>query len=232
MQEDMTDRLVRLTKLYDDDSSVVNEPRYMSEQMLEDFKAPVNVPSSMKQEPQTKRPNDTELQKILTRPKPSQTRRAPLKKKPNTKVAKSKEDLEEEFRVIEIPIIMKEYEDWLQNNPGKEFREFLKEQEYTRKQDEKRFKDIVLAGALGKIDDAVSGIMSMAMGGIIKDPSYTYYSDGGSADKPKDPAKKIRKLNLADYFQYGMRIADLTNSEREVVNDLLKKTFSKSSTDN
>ena len=190
MQEDMTDRLVRLTKLYDDDSPVVNDPRSM-EQTLEDFKAPV-------------------------------------KNKPNTKVVKSKKDLEEEFKVIEIPIIMKEFEEWIKNNPGKEFREFLKEQEYIRKQDERKFKDIVLAGALGKIDDAMSGIMSMAMGGIIRDPSYTYYSDGGSTSNPKDPAKKIKKLNLADYFQYGMKIADLTESEREVVNDLLKRTFSSS----
>jgi len=194
MQEDMTDRLVRLTKLYDDDSPVVNDPRSM-EQELEDFKAPV-------------------------------------KKKPNTKVVKSKKDLEEDFKVIEIPIIMKEFEEWIKNNPGKEFREFLKEQEYIRKQDEQKFKDIVLAGALGKIDDAMSGIMSMAMGGIIRDPSYTYYSDGGSANKPKDPATKIKKLNLADYFQYGMKIADLTESEREVVNDLLKKSFGKNYSDN
>jgi hypothetical protein len=190
MQEDMTDRLVRLTKLYDDNSPAVNDPRSM-EQELEDFKAPV-------------------------------------KKKPPTKVVKSKKDLEEDFKVIEIPIIMKEYEEWIKNNPGKEFREFLKEQEYIRKQDERKFKDIVLAGALGKIDDAMSGIMSMAMGGIIRDPSYTYYSDGGSTSNPKDPAKKIKKLNLADYFQYGMKIADLTESEREVVNDLLKRTFSSS----
>ena len=219
MQEDMTDRLVRLTKLYDDDSPVVNDPRSM-EQKLEDFKAPV------------KKPNAAELERILTRPKPSQTRREPLKKKPNTKVVKSKEDLEEDFKVIEIPIIMKEFEEWIKNNPGKEFREFLKEQEYIRKQDEQKFKDIVLAGALGKIDDAMSGIMSMAMGGIIRDPSYTYYSDGGSASKPKEPATKIKKLNLADYFQYGMKIADLTESEREVVNDLLKKSFGKNYSDN
>lgn len=195
MQEDMTDRLVRLTKLYDDDSPVVNDPRSMEQ----------------------------ELERILTRPKPSQTLREPLKKKPNTKVVKSKKDLEEDFKVIEIPIIMKEFEEWIKNNPGKEFREFLKEQEYIRKQDEKRYKDIVLAGALGKIDDAMSGIMSMVRGG---------FDDGGSTSKPKDPTTKIKKLNLADYFQYGMKIADLTESEREVVNDLLKKSFEKNYSDN
>ena len=180
-------------------------------------------PRSLIQVPDTKK---------LDLSKPSQTRKAPVKKKPPTKVVKSKKDLEEEFKVIEIPIIMKEYEEWIKNNPGKEFREFLKELEYIRKQDEQKYKDIVLAGALGKIDDAMSGIMSMAMGGIIRDPSYTYYSDGGSANKPKDPTTKIKKLNLADYFQYGMKIADLTESEREVVNDLLKKSFGKNYSDN
>jgi hypothetical protein len=190
MQEDMTDRLVRLTKLYDDDSPVVNDPRSMEQ----------------------------ELERILTRPKPSQTPRAPLKKKPNIKVVKSKEDLKEDFEVFEIPIIMKEFEEWIKNNPGQEFRDFLKEQEYIRKQDEKRYKDIVLAGALGKIDDAMSGIMSMVRGG---------FDDGGSTSKPKDPATKIKKLNLADYFQYGMKIVDLSESEREVVNDLLKRTLGK-----
>ena len=52
---------------------------------------------------------------------------------------------------------------------------------YIRKQDEQKYKDIVLAGALGKIDDAMSGIMSTVRGG---------FDDGGSANKPKDPATK------------------------------------------
>ena len=131
------------------------------------------------------------------------------------------------------PLMGKEYEDWIKENPGKEFREFLKEQKLIMNGEKKRLDDMILSGALAKIDNVMSGIMSMARGGIIKDPSYTYYSDGGSSgNKPKDPAKAVRKLNLADYFQYGMRIADLTDKEREVVNELLKKTFSKSSTNN
>ena len=130
-------------------------------------------------------------------------------------------------------MLMKEYEDWIKENPGKEFREFLKEQKLIMNREKKRLDDMILSGALAKIDNVMSGIMSMARGGIIKDHSYTYYSDGGSSgNKPKDPAKAVRKLNLADYFQYGMRIADLTDKEREVVNELLKKTFSKSSTNN
>jgi len=175
-------------------------------------------------------------------PDPKPLARDPIPKKPEinknkskmpVKLAKDKEDLEEEFRVIEIPMLMKEYEDWIKENPGKEFREFLKEQKLIMDREKKRLDDMILSGALAKIDNVMSGIMSMARGGMIRDPGYTYYSDGGrSKNKPKDPARSVRKLNLADYFQYGMRIADLTDKEREVVNELLKKTFSKSPNNN
>ena len=70
----------------------------------------------------------------------------------------------------------------------------------------------------------------MARGGIIRDPSYTYYSEGGSSNKPKPP--KIKELNLADHFKIGMTVAELTDYEKELVNELLKKTLSKSSTNN
>ena len=201
---------------------------------------PIDDASSMVRDPKPTKPEtdkNKEILKYLTKKSNTQTRTEPFKKIPRGKVpiklAKDQEDLEEEFRVIEIPMIMKEYEDWIKENPGKEFREFLKEQKLIMNREKKRLDDMILSGALAKIDNVMSGIMSMAPGGIIKDPSYTYYSDGGSSgNKPKDPAKAVRKLNLADYFQYGMRIADLTDKEREVVNELLKKTFSKSSTNN
>ena len=125
---------------------------------------------------------------------------------------------------------MKEYEEYLKNNPYMDFKDFLKEQNYLQKQDKKKFDEIVLAGALGKIDNAMSGIMQMARGGIIRDPSYTYYSEGGSSNKPKPP--KIKELNLADYFSVGTTVAELTDYEKELVNELIKKTLSKSSTDN
>ena len=197
-------------------------------------------PKSLNLEPRNK---DKEIEKYLTRPKNSkrefkkdsiEARTVPFKKKSDTKVipkiAKSKEDLEDEFKVIEIPIIMKEYEEYLKNNPYMDFKDFLKEQNYLQKQDKKKFDEIVLAGALGKIDNAMSGIMQMARGGIIRDPSYTYYSEGGSSNKPKPP--KIKELNLADHFKIGMTVAELTDYEKELVNELIKKTLSKSSTDN
>ena len=49
-------------------------------------------------------------------------------------------------------------------------------------------------------------------------------------NKPKPP--KIKELNLADHFKIGMTVAELTDYEKELVNELIKKTLSKSSTDN
>ena len=53
------------------------------------------------------------------------------------------------------------------------------------------YENMVLSGALAKIDNVMSGIMTMARGGIIKDPSYTYFNEGGKA-KIKEP-KGIKK---------------------------------------
>ena len=217
---DMQDKILKLSEIYDG-----------------------NVPRSEAPEPRTKESGkltprqNQQLMAYLTRPKSSkETLRESFKKVSDLKVppklAKSKEDIEEEFRVFEIPMIMREYENFIKNNPGKSFRDFLKDQKLIDAESKKRFDESVLSGALAKIDSRMSGIMSMAMGGVIKDPTYTYYSDGGKTSKPKDPTPKVRKLNLADYFKYGMTIAELSPYEREVVNDLLKKTFSKSSTDN
>tara|TARA_A100001011_G_C14122971_1_gene762080 strand:- start:255 stop:926 length:672 start_codon:yes stop_codon:yes gene_type:complete len=217
---DMQDKILKLSEIYDG-----------------------NVPRSEAPEPRTRESGkltprqNQQLMAYLTRPKSSkETLRESFKKVSDPKVppklAKSKEDIEEEFRVFEIPMIMREYENFIKNNPGKSFRDFLKDQKLIDAESKKRFDESVLSGALAKIDSRMSGIMSMAMGGVIKDPTYTYYSDGGKTSKPKDPTPKVRKLNLADYFKYGMTIAELSPYEREVVNDLLKKTFSKSSTDN
>ena len=217
---DMQDKILKLSEIYDD-----NVPR-----------SEVPGPRTRESGKLTPRQNQ-QLMAYLTRPKSSkETLRESFKKVSDPKVppklAKSKEDIEEEFRVFEIPMIMREYENFIKNNPGKSFRDFLKDQKLIDAESKKRFDESVLSGALAKIDSRMSGIMSMAMGGVIKDPTYTYYSDGGKTSKPKDPTPKVRKLNLADYFKYGMTIAELSPYEKEVVSDLLKKTFSKSSTDN
>ena len=217
---DMQDKILKLSEIYDGNVS----------------RSEVPGPRTRESGKLTPRQNQ-QLMAYLTRPKSSkETLRESFKKVSDPKVppklVKSKEDIEEEFRVFEIPMIMREYENFIKNNPGKSFRDFLKDQKLIDAESKKRFDESVLSGALAKIDSRMSGIMSMAMGGVIKDPTYTYYSDGGKTSKPKDPTPKVRKLNLADYFKYGMTIAELSPYEREVVNDLLKKTFSKSSTDN
>ena len=78
----------------------------------------------------------------------------------------------------------------------------------------KRLNDQILSNAIAKIDNAmsgISGIFHMGSGGPIK-------------NKPKEPT--IKKLNLADYFRVGMRITELTPQERELVNELVKKSLS------
>jgi len=203
-------------------------------------------PRSMDQEPKKKKslnPKEyKQMMNYLTRSKKPKIKiqkdsiepqRTPLKNKSDTKVppkiAKSEEDIKEEFETFEIPMIMKDFEKFLLDNPGKSFRDFLREQKLINEKEKKRLDDMILAGAIAKIEDRMSGIMqNLAKGGIIRDPSFTYYNSGGKVKRPPP----IKKLNLADYFKFGMTIAELTDKERELVNSLLKKSFQKSSTDN
>ena len=215
--KDLGQQIVELSNKYDEPGSMVNEPIKNNKLKPRQYKQMINY---------------------LVRNKNKDSideRRVPLKKKSDTKVppkiAKSKEDMEEEFEVIEIPILMKEFEIFKNNNPGKNFEDFLKEQKLIQKQRKKQLDQIMLSSALNKIDDAMGGIMqNLAKGGIIRDPSFTYYDDGGVVkNKPKGP-KKL--LNISDYFRLGATVAELTPYERELVTELVKKTFSKSSTDN
>ena len=215
--KDLGQQIVELSNKFDEPSSMVNEPIKNNKLNPRQYKQMINY---------------------LVRNKNKDSideRRVPLKKKSDTKVppkiAKSKEDMEEEFEVIEIPILMKEFEIFKNNNPGKNFEDFLKEQKLIQKQRKKQLDQIMLSSALNKIDDAMGGIMqNLAKGGIIRDPSFTYYDDGGVVkNKPKGP-KKL--LNISDYFRLGATVAELTPYERELVTELVKKTFSKSSTDN
>ena len=215
--KDLGQQIVELSNKYDEPGSMVNEPIKNNKLNPRQYKQMMNY---------------------LVRNKNKDSideRRVPLKKKSDTKVppkiAKSKEDLEEEFEVIEVPILMKEFEIFKNNNPGKNFEDFLKEQKLIQKQRKKQLDQIMLSSALNKIDDAMGGIMqNLAKGGIIRDPSFTYYDDGGVVkNKPKGP-KKL--LNISDYFRLGATVAELTPYERELVTEVVKKTFSKSSTDN
>ena len=46
-----------------------------------------------------------------------------------------------------------------------------------------------------------------------------------SYSKLKEP--KIKKINLADYFEFGKTVASLTDAEKEVVNQMLQMSLGK-----
>ena len=128
---DMQDKILKLSEIYDG-----------------------NVPRSEAPEPRSPEPGkltprqNQQLMAYLTRPKSSkETLRESFKKVSDPKVppklAKSKEDIEEEFRVFEIPMIMREYENFIKNNPGKSFRDFLKDQKLIDAESKKRFDERV-----------------------------------------------------------------------------------------
>ena len=53
-------------------------------------------------------------------------------------------------------------------------------------------------------------------------------SSGGKVIKFSDYKKpKIKKINLSSLFEHAKTIASLTDAEREVVNDLLRRTLGK-----
>jgi hypothetical protein len=183
-----------------------------------------NVPRSMEKESKSI-PGSSIESRIESLRRVSDTK---VPKKKSIKIAKSKEDIEDEFEVIEIPMMMKEFEEYLKLNPGRSFRDFLEDNKKESKKMKKKYDEIVLSGALAKIDNVMSGIMSMAKGGIIKDPTYTYYSEGGSSKKPpiKDPIP-VKKIDIMDYHKLGMALADLSEYERDLIKDLLEKTLPK-----
>ena len=46
-----------------------------------------------------------------------------------------------------------------------------------------------------------------------------------SYSKLKEP--EIKKINLADYFEFGKTVASLTDAEKQVVNDMLRMSLGK-----
>ena len=103
-----------------------------------------------------------------------------------------------------------------------QYDEILLEGPLSKKYDE--IETMILNNALAKIDEAMSsGLSSIAArkklegGGKVVD--FLSYA---KRNKPK-----IKQLNLADYFKVGMTVANLSESERELVNDLLRRSFPK-----
>ena len=217
---DLGKRILRLTDIYD--SSVSQDPGTTDK---ESKTVDAGAVKKNKLNPRQYK----QMMDYLTKPKEKSNtdeRREQEKKKPipktPTKFAKSKEDLKEEFEVIEIPILMKEFEQFLLDNPSKTFQDFLKEQTKVNDEQKRQLDDMILAGALGKINERMSGIMqNFARGGVIRDPSFTYYNSGGKVKKPKP----LKQIDIMNYHQMGMAMTDLSNYEKQLVSDLLKKTL-------
>jgi hypothetical protein len=128
-----------------------------------------------------------------------------------------KEYFEQEQKKGKIPINI-DFDKWMDE---KEDFELGGDPEARLKKQRRLMEDNILSGALQKIDMAMSGIMStlnLAGGGKVVDLSQ-YRKD-------KQPVKP-KQINLADYFKVGVAIADLNESERQLVNDLLDRTLGK-----
>ena len=128
-----------------------------------------------------------------------------------------KEYFEQEQKKGKIPINI-DFDKWMDE---KEDFELGGDPEARLKKQRLLMEDNILSGALQKIDMAMSGIMStlnLSGGGKVVDLSQYR--------KSKEPAK-VKQLNLADYFKVGIAVADLNESERRLVNDLLDRTLGK-----
>ena len=94
------------------------------------------------------------------------------------------------------------------------------EQDSELEKSRKNLDRLILAGAIEKIDGAASGI-----GGISFDKAKSkgvagqlHLNDGGPANKPP---------TLEQYLKLGLSLANLTEDERRVVQDLLDKSLPK-----
>ena len=94
---------------------------------------------------------------------------------------------------------------------------YLEDQEERKKQDEllkHSFNKIILSSALNKINDTLSGINGVAVRRKL--------NEGGPTDDNNN-----KPILLSDYLKLGLTLANLNDTEREIVKDLLDKSFPK-----
>ena len=120
---------------------------------------------------------------------------------------------------------MEQLREYLKNNPTKTEKDFKKEilkiplaeggpvEENLTKRT--IIDDIILSSAMNKISDAMSGISGLM--------ARSRLNSGGSIKAKIKQPKQIKRINLADYFKAGIRVADLSPQERTQVSSLLSK---------
>ena len=66
--------------------------------------------------------------------------------------------------------------------------------------------------------------IKLAKGGIIKDPTYTYYDEGGPVKPPVKDEIEVKKIDLdSELSKLGNFFLRMNNRDRATVIDLLKK---------
>jgi hypothetical protein len=84
-----------------------------------------------------------------------------------------------------------------------------------------KIESMILNNAIAKIDEAMQNGVSGLIGRMK-------FEGGGKIIKFSDYKKpRVKELNLADYFKVGMTVANLSESERDLVNELLRRTLGK-----
>ena len=67
--------------------------------------------------------------------------------------------------------------------------------------------------------------IKLAKGGIIKDPTYTYYDEGGPVTPPVKDEIEVKKIDLdSELSKLGNFFLRMNNRDRATVIDLLKKS--------
>ena len=67
--------------------------------------------------------------------------------------------------------------------------------------------------------------IKLAKGGLIKDPTYTYYDEGGPVKPPVKDEIEVKKIDLdSELSKLGNFFLRMNNRDRATVIDLLKKS--------
>ena len=67
--------------------------------------------------------------------------------------------------------------------------------------------------------------IKLAKGGIIKDPTYTYFDEGGPVKPPVKDEIEVKKIDLdSELSKLGNFFLRMNNRDRATVIDLLKKS--------
>ena len=116
--ESLDQRILRLQSIYDTDITTGGKPERDPDVIVGGRLNPRQYKQMMNYLTREKKKSNTEDRREPNKDKP-------IPKTP-TKFAKSAKDIKDEFEVIEIPMLMKEFEEFILENPSKNFQDFLK----------------------------------------------------------------------------------------------------------